>query len=187
MDVCGQILILMTHNFEYNSPYVECRGPALDTPYLLLEQRMEAAGQRIAAYLRHLPMPERKRHTLALQILDELAKNPGDNPAQAQARGMAILRDLMQDERPILHVYPGPKLMRKPMVPEEMDRRPWVGAFFRVWRPLWLMAANFSNLFYLHLLQYTLLLAGMYALEKTIPWTILFFWHGLMDLIGKGL
>lgn len=142
----------------------ECLRPVIDSPTLVLEKRMEAAGQRIAAYLRHFPMMERSRHALALKTLEILALDPGTNPTEAQARGMRILRELLRDEHVTLPVLPGPTLSRSHMKPEEMDRRPWVGIFLRVWRPTWLMSAAFTNMSYLDLLRYAVLLAGLYAM-----------------------
>lgn len=145
---------------------------------------MEAAGQRMAAYLRRLPMAERKRHALVLEVLDELAQNTHKNPTEAQASAMDILRELICNEQPVSYIQPGPKLIRKHMIPEEMDRRPWVGAFFKLWRPIWIMAANFFNMSYLGLLYYALLLAGLYVLEKPSLWITQLVWQWLMEMTG---
>lgn len=163
---------------------------ALDQPHApasaaqALAQSLEAAGQRMTAYLRHLPMAEQKRHALVLQVLDQLVQEQVQDPLTAKARAMSILRDLVQEKKPILHVQPGPALLRQPMVPEEMDRRPWVGAFFKIWWPIKLTITNFSHLAYLNILNYSLLLTGLYALEKMIPWTFLFLWQHLQPLIA---
>lgn len=141
----------------------------VETPAMLLEARMEAAGRRMAVYLRHLPLPERARHELALAALAELALDPGDNPAQAEARGMRILRGLLAEQTPALHAVPGPGVRRRHMKPEEMDRRPWVRAYLRLMRPLWNMAANFFNSTLMDILLYALLLAGLRLMEMQLP------------------
>lgn len=46
---------------------------------------MEAAGRRMAVYLRHLPLPERARHELALSALADPAKDPAKpGPGRSQ-------------------------------------------------------------------------------------------------------
>jgi hypothetical protein len=142
--------------------------PHIETPRQILEARMEAAGVRVAAYLRHLPLPETQRHELAVETLRRLADNPGENPDQAAANGMAILRDLLAHTVVQPAAIPGPGLKRSHMRPEEMDRRPWVRAWMRLWRPLWLSAANILNTAYLDILLYALLLAGLYFLIQTL-------------------
>ena len=143
--------------------------PPVETPALLLEARMEAAGRRMAVYLRHLPLPERTRHELALAALTELANDPGDNPVQAEARGMRILRGLLTGQTPAVHAVPGPGLRRQHMRPEEMDRRPWVRTFLRLWRPLWNMTAFFFNSRLIDFLLYALILAGLRVMDIQLP------------------
>lgn len=138
--------------------------PPVETPASILEARMEAAGRRIAAYLRHLPLPERSRHELALATLTELARDPGDNPSQAEARAMRILRGLLAEQPIPLFAVPGPPLRRVHMKPEEMDRRPWVSISLRVLRPLWNMSAHFFNTCLIDFLLYLLLLTGLFLL-----------------------
>lgn len=142
--------------------------PHVETPRQILESRLEAAGVRVSAYLRHLPLPETQRHELALETLRRLADNPGENPDQAATNGMAILRELLADTvvRPV--AIPGPDLKRSHMRPEEMDRRPWIRAWMRLWRPLWLGLANLLNRAYLDILLYALLLAGLYFLVHAL-------------------
>ena len=142
--------------------------PQVETPRQILEARMEAAGLRVSAYLRRLPMPETQRHELALATLRRLAVNPGENPDQATANGMAILRDLLAEITVQPLAIPGPGLKRSHMRPEEMDRRPWVRAWMRVWRPLWLGLANLLNKSYLDILLYALLLACLYFLAQSL-------------------
>lgn len=143
--------------------------PPVETPAMLLEARMEAAGRRMAVYLRHLPLPERTRHELALAALTELANDPGDNPVQAEARGMRILRALLAGHTPAVHAVPGPGLRRMHMSPEEMDRRPWVRVFLRLWRPLWNMTAYFLNSRLIDFLLYALILAGLRLMDMQLP------------------
>ncbi|WP_051306825.1 hypothetical protein [Desulfomicrobium escambiense] len=143
--------------------------PPVETPAMLLEARMEAAGRRMAVYLRHLPLPERTRHELALAALTELAKDPGVNPVQAEARGMRILRGLLSEQTPAVHVVPGPGVRRRHMRPEEMDRRPWVRVYLNFMRPLWIMAAGFFNTALIDFLLYALLLAGLRIMDMQLP------------------
>ena len=143
--------------------------PPVETPAMVLEARMEAAGRRMAVYLRHLPLPERTRHELALAALTELAGDPGDNPVQAEARGMRILRGLLAGQAAAVHAVPGPGLKRHHMSPEEMDRRPWVRAYLRLWRPLWNMTAYFFNTRLIDFLLYALILAGLRVMDMQLP------------------
>lgn len=141
----------------------------VETPAMLLEARLEAAGRRMAVYLRHLPLPERTRHELALTALEELARDPGVNPIQAEARGMRILRALLAERTPAIHAVPGPGVRRRHMKPEEMDRRPWVRAYLRLMRPLWNMTACFFNSALMDFLLYALLLAGLRLMDMQLP------------------
>ncbi len=141
--------------------------PPIQTAATILEARLEAAGRRIAAYLRHLPLPEKSRHELALKTLTVLAEDPGNNPSQAEARAMTILRELLAEQPVPLFVVPGPSLQRMHMKPEEMDRRPWVRVFLRLGRPLWSMTAYFFNTRLIDILLYALLLAGLFVLDAT--------------------
>jgi len=140
-----------------------CHLP-VETAATVLEARLEAAGRRIAAYLRHLPLPERSRHELALATLAELACDPGNTPTQAEARAMTILRGLLADHPVPLFVVPGPPLNRVHMKPEEMDRRPWVRIYLRSWCPLRNMFAHFFNTCLIDFLLYILLVTGLYLL-----------------------
>jgi hypothetical protein len=144
------------------------RAP-VETPATILEARMEAAGQRMVAYLRNLPLPERSRHELALAALTELAKDPGGNSAEAEIRGMRILRGMLAEQQIPLFTVPGPPLKRLHMKPEEMDRRPWVRLSMRVWQPIRNMAAFFFNTSLIDFFLYALLLAGLYVLGKNWP------------------
>jgi hypothetical protein len=138
--------------------------PPVETPATILEARLEDAGRRISTYLRHLPVHERKRHELTLEALRRLAEDPGANAAQAEARGMKILRELLDKEPLPLFVVPAPPLTRGHMKPEEMDRRPWVRVLVRVWQPLWSLAATIFNTSLIDFFLYALLLAGLYLL-----------------------
>jgi len=143
--------------------------PPVETAASILEARLESAGRRIAAYLRHLPLPERSRHDLALKTLTQLAADPGDNPSQAEGRAMAILRVLLAEQPIPLFVVPGPPLRRVHMKPEEMDRRPWVRAWLHVWHPVWSMTAYFFNTRLIDFFLYALLLAGLFCLDLKLP------------------
>ncbi|NCD26100.1 MAG: hypothetical protein EOL86_10995 [Deltaproteobacteria bacterium] len=146
----------------------DCPPPHVETPRQILEGRMEAAGVRISAYLRHLPVHETQRHELAVEALRRLADNPGENPDQAAANGMRILRDLLAGIEVLPVAIPGPELKRSHMCPEEMDRRPWVRIWMRLWRPLWLGAANILNTAYLDIILYAVLLAVLYFLFQPL-------------------
>lgn len=143
--------------------------PPVETPAAILEARLEAAGQRMTVYLRNLPLHERSRHELALMALSELAKDPGDNSAEAETRGMRILRGLLAEQTIPLFTVPGPPLKRVHMKPEEMDRRPWVRASLRVWQPIRNTAAFFFNTSLIDFFLYALLLAGLYFLGTNWP------------------
>jgi hypothetical protein len=158
---------LMDKTSPYGSGISGVYQPPVETAASVLEARLEAAGRRIAAYLRHLPLPERSRHELALATLTELANDPGNNPAQAEARAMTILRDLLAEQPVPLFVVPGPPLTRVHMKPEEMNRTPWVKIFLRAWRPLWNMSAHFFNTCLIDFLLYVLLLGGLYLLGSS--------------------
>lgn len=140
----------------------------VETPSAILEARLEDAGRRVSTYLRHLPLPERKRHELTLSTLSRLAEDPGANAAQAEARGMRILHDLLDKKSLSLFVVPAPPISRVHMKPEEMDRRPWVRVFGRVWRPVWSAAATISNTSLIDFFLYALLLAGLYLLGTVL-------------------
>lgn len=157
----------MDKTSPYGSGISGVYQPPVETAASVLEARLEAAGRRIAAYLRHLPLPERSRHELALATLTELANDPGNNPAQAEARAMTILRDLLAEQPVPLFVVAGPPLTRVHMKPEEMNRRPWVKIFLRAWRPLWNMSAHFFNTCLIDFLLYVLLLGGLYLLGSS--------------------
>ena len=143
------------------SPPPPVAGP-VETPAAILEQRLELAGRRLSAYLRHLPLPERKRHELTLEALTRLAQDPGNNPSQAEARALAILHELLADNPPVIPVVAGPPLMRGHMKPEEMDRRPWVRVFLRLWQPLWIQSCVFFHSSCSDILLYALILTGLY-------------------------
>lgn len=142
--------------------------PPVETPATILEARLEDAGRRISTYLRHMPVHERKRHELTLEALRRLAEDPGANAAQAEARGMKILRELLNTEPLPLFVLPAPVISRVHMKPEEMDRRPWVRVTLRAWRPLWAMAATFFNTSLIDFFLYALLLVGLYLLGTVL-------------------
>lgn len=153
---------------KLRNPELDAIPPFVETPRQILEARLEAAGCRMAAYLRRLPLPETQRHELALTALRRLADNPGANQDQAAGNGMAILRALLAETSIVPLAIPGPPLKRSHMHPEEMDRRPWLKAWMRLWRPLWLNMANILNKSYLDILLYALLLAGLYFLTRSL-------------------
>ena len=143
--------------------------PPVETAATILEARLELAGRRVAAYLRHLPLPERSRHELALKTLTRLAEDPGINPSQAEGRAMAILRELLEGQSVALFAVPGPFLRRMHMKPEEMDRRPWVRTLLRFWHPMWSMTAVFFNTRLIDFFLYALMLAGLFCLDLKLP------------------
>ncbi|MFO7596978.1 MAG: hypothetical protein R6W92_11640 [Desulfocurvibacter africanus] len=95
----------------------------------------EAAGRRVLAYLRLLPMAEERRLELTLEVLRGLAASPADE--RTPARAMSLLRERLRkpEVRDALPTVPAPvclPLMRGHMVPEEMDRRPWLSQAARL-------------------------------------------------------
>lgn len=128
------------------------------------EAGLESAGRRVAAYLRHLPLPERVRHELALETLRLLAGEPDQNTAEIEARAMRILYSLLGKREGDVTAVPAPLLHRSHMKPEEMDRRPWVRALLRIWQPACSVSARIMNTSYADLVLYALLLACLYAL-----------------------
>lgn len=99
-------------------------------------QAVEAAGRRVLAYLRLLPMSEERRLELALEIVRDPALQRVE-AAHAPARAMAMLRERLREEGGPLasteHFEPAsPLLARGHMVPEEMDRRPWLSLAVRL-------------------------------------------------------
>jgi hypothetical protein len=142
--------------------------PPVETPATILEARLEDAGRRISTYLRHLPVHERRRHELTLEALRRLAEDPGVNATEAEARGMKILRELLNTEPQPLFVLPALPVSRVHMKPEEMDRRPWVRVFLRAWQPLWSMMATIFNTSLIDFFLYALLLAGLYLLGTVL-------------------
>lgn len=48
------------------------------------------------------------------------------------------------------------------MKPEEMDRRPWVRVFLRLWQPLWIQSCVFFHSSCSDILLYALILTGLY-------------------------
>ncbi len=133
-----------------------------------LEARLESVGRRISMYLRHLPLPERVRHELALETLHLLASDPGDM-TRIEAKGMRILYSRLRERKLDMAAMPAPPLSRSHMKPEEMDRRPWVRAMLRIWCPAYSFSAQIMNTAYADMILYALLLAGLYALGADQP------------------
>lgn len=159
MKACSLVSSCATDDFDKILP------PYIETPRTVLEARLEAAGVRVSTYLRHVPMLESRRHELTLDVLQRLAAQPGENPEQAAANAMRIVRDLLTESVIPPLAIAGLPLRRMHMRPEEMNRRPWVRSFMRIWRPAWLASANLCNRDYLLILFYALLLAGLYAMR----------------------
>ena len=132
-----------------------------------LEARLESTGRRISTYLRHLPLPERVRHELALETLHLLANDPGDM-TRIEARGMRILYSRLRERKLDMAAIPAPPLSRSHMQPEEMDRRPWVRAMLRIWCPAYSFSARIMNTAYADIVLYALLLAGLYSDRKSV-------------------
>ncbi len=103
------------------------------------EVALEAAGRRLAAYLRAVPIPETRRHELALRTLRRLAMELPLPPDAAQARAMELLFDALSRHVLLPEVQPGPMLLRRHMRPEPMDRRPWVRFVQRHGTPVFLL------------------------------------------------
>lgn len=131
--------------------------PAGNSP----EEILEATGRRLAAYLRHYPLPERSRHELTLEVLNGLAADFPDGGFSIP-QAMQRLRDQLLTYDATLRAQPAPALVRSHMCPEEMDRRPWVRTWLRTWHPLYAGGTYFFNSRLLDMLLYALLLGGLY-------------------------
>ncbi|MEG6550222.1 hypothetical protein V6C53_08300, partial [Desulfocurvibacter africanus] len=73
------------HNVQSRRPDGGCEAASYPVP------ATEAAGRRVLAYLRLLPMAEERRLELTLEVLRGLAANPADEQTPAQA--MSLLRE----------------------------------------------------------------------------------------------
>lgn len=133
----------------------------------------EVAGRRMLAYLRLLPLPEARRLELTLEVLRNLsATSMADEQAPAQA--MALLRERLRELETLgvlsAAVHPAqPILMRGHMVPEEMDRRPWLS-----------QAARLAQ-------RYDRLADRLPALKPHVLWPALFAVFMLMHLFARKL
>jgi hypothetical protein len=105
------------------------------------EAVLEAAGRRLSVYLRALPIPETRRHELALRTLRRLTMELPLPADEAQARAMELLQEILVRHVVLPEVHPGPKLVRRHMRPEPMDRRPWVRFVQRYGTPAYIVAA----------------------------------------------
>jgi hypothetical protein len=138
-----------------------------DATYAALEARLESAGRRLSAYLRHVPLPERTRHELTLKVLHVLADDPDSD--RAEARAMRILHSLLEEEKKQgVTVIPAMPLVRSHMKPEEMDRRPWVRVALRIWQPTCIFSTRIMNTTYADIVLYALLLLGLYVMADRI-------------------
>jgi hypothetical protein len=126
---------------------------------------LEAAGRRLAAYLRALPIPEIRRHELALRTLRRLSGEQHLCPEAAQARAMEILFDTLERHVALPEVTPGPTLCRRHMRPEPMDRRPWVHFVQKHGTPLVILAAWFANSAWIDAVFLTLITLILHALD----------------------
>jgi len=88
------------------------------------EAGLEAAGARLLAYLRHVPMPEPQRLQTALDCLGTIPDAVRD-PGEAERRAMAALFTRLGPPRPDPRLRPTPPLKRTPMAPENMGTRAW--------------------------------------------------------------
>ena len=86
-----------------------------------------------------------------------------------EARSMRILYSRLRERKLDMAAMPAPPLSRSHMKPEEMDRRPWVRAMLRIWRPAYSFSAQIMNTAYADMVLYALLLAGLYALGADQP------------------
>lgn len=104
------------------------------------ETVLEAAGRRLSTYLRALPIPETRRHELALRTLRRLTMELPLTADEAQARAMELVQEAMERHVILPEVHPGPKLVRRHMRPEPMDRRPWIRFVQRHGTPVYVVA-----------------------------------------------
>jgi hypothetical protein len=119
------------HNVPSRRPDDGCDAASHPVP-----ATTEAAGRRVLAYLRLLPMAEERRLELALEVLRGLAASlPADE--RTPARAINLLREHLRrpEARDALSTVVAPTclpMVRGHMVPEEMDRRPWLSQAARL-------------------------------------------------------
>ncbi|MDI3493664.1 MAG: hypothetical protein PWP17_1548, partial [Desulfomicrobiaceae bacterium] len=71
------------------------------------EAVLEAAGRRLSVYLRALPIPETRRHELALRTLRRLTMELPLPADEAQARAMELLQESVDRHVVLPEVHPG--------------------------------------------------------------------------------
>ncbi|EPR41074.1 glucosyltransferase MdoH [Desulfovibrio sp. X2] len=86
---------------------------------------VDAAGRRLTAYLRRLPLAESRRLEIALTALRRLDAKPGESAEVLTARAVALAQGLIDPVASLDVPEPCPELRRSHMIPEEMDRRLW--------------------------------------------------------------
>ena len=98
---------------------------------------LDAAGLRVLAYLRRLPLSEPARLATALDALGTIPPDVRD-PELAERMALNALRDTLDTPRPAPDLQPTPPLERTSMVPEDMGSRAWrnvVGKVAGISRP----------------------------------------------------
>lgn len=96
---------------------------------------LDAAGARLLAYLRRLPLFEPKRLDAAKEILETIPSD-GRNAGATERAAMRELFRTMETPRPAKDEKPTPELKRTPMAPEAMGLRAWRKAVNKAVRTL---------------------------------------------------
>ena len=98
------------------------------------DEEQARAGDRLMSYLRMLPMKEAQRLEAALNVLKELEASPCKDHGEAVAEAMELLQGRLEGLAGPSPSVPLLPLDRGHMVPEVMDRRPWVTSLGRLVR-----------------------------------------------------
>jgi len=96
---------------------------------------LDAAGIRLLAYLRRLPLSEPARLETALETLGTIPDDARD-PGQTERKAMDALFKRLHTPRPDTRQQPTPSLLRTSMVPEFMGARAWRKAMGKAVVPL---------------------------------------------------
>jgi membrane glycosyltransferase len=96
----------------------------------------EQIRQRLVAYLKCLPVAENCRQELASETMQTLEAEAVPSEVPSEKKAMRLLRARLETMPAMEFPPPAPKMMRGHMVPEEMDRRPWLTAMFRFVRSI---------------------------------------------------
>lgn len=108
-----------------DTAHVSAPGDGLDKSAAPAASPVEAAGRRLSAYLRRLPLGEERRAELAHSIMHGLAPLPGESAEALTARAVIRAQELLAADVAADLPIPCPPSERGHMVPEQMKRSPW--------------------------------------------------------------